>query len=160
MELNQAPQAPSSVEQEFNAYVSTPLSPNRTDPLAFWEASKSLYPIVFTIALDYLPIQASSVPCKHVFSSSSETDMKKRNRIAPALMEALQMLKFSLKKECLDFTRGWITPKRDIVGGDDRTDLLARLFVSGGGKSLDDILRMVVWEEGDDVADGMPTLFT
>ncbi|KIK20175.1 hypothetical protein PISMIDRAFT_73321, partial [Pisolithus microcarpus 441] len=106
MELNQAPQALSSVEQEFNAYISTPLSPNGTDPLAFWEASKSLYPIVFTIALNYLPIQVSSVPCKHVFSSSSETDMKKHNRIAPALMEALQMLKFGLKKECLDFTRG------------------------------------------------------
>ncbi|KIK26888.1 hypothetical protein PISMIDRAFT_42240, partial [Pisolithus microcarpus 441] len=61
------------------------------------------YPIVFTIALDYLPIQASSVPCEHVFSSSSETDTKKHNHIMPALMEALQMLKFSLKKECLDF---------------------------------------------------------
>ncbi|KIK19412.1 hypothetical protein PISMIDRAFT_43550, partial [Pisolithus microcarpus 441] len=107
MELNQAPQALSSVEQEFNAYVSAPLSPNGTDPLAFWEASKSLYPVVFTIALDYLPIQASSVPCECVFSSSSETDMKKHNCITPALMEALQMLKFGLKKERLDFTRGW-----------------------------------------------------
>ncbi|KIK16503.1 hypothetical protein PISMIDRAFT_42950, partial [Pisolithus microcarpus 441] len=107
MELNQAPQALSSVEQEFNAYVSTPLSPNGTDPLAFWEASKSLYPIVFTITLDYLPIQASLVPCKRVFSSSSETDTKMCDCIMPALMEALQMLKFGLKKEHLDFTRGW-----------------------------------------------------
>ncbi|KIK21591.1 hypothetical protein PISMIDRAFT_59191, partial [Pisolithus microcarpus 441] len=123
MELNQALQAPSSVEQEFNAYISAPLSPNRTDPLAFWEASKSLYPIVFTIALDYLPIQVSSVPCKHVFSSSSETDTKKHNCITPALMEALQMLKYGLKKERLDFTGGWITPERDMAGGDDRTDL-------------------------------------
>ncbi|KIK25341.1 hypothetical protein PISMIDRAFT_9698 [Pisolithus microcarpus 441] len=147
-ELNQALQAPSSVEQEFNAYISAPLSPNRTDPLAFWEASKSLYPVVFTIALNYLPIQVSSVPSKHVFSSSSETDMKKCNHIMPALMEALQMLKFSLKKECLDFTRGWITPERDM------------LFASGGGKSLDDILGMVAQEEGDDIADGMPMLFT
>ncbi|KIK12055.1 hypothetical protein PISMIDRAFT_121632 [Pisolithus microcarpus 441] len=123
------------------------------------QASKSLYPIVFTIALDYLPIQVSLVPCKHVFSSSSETDTKKRNCIVPALMEALQMLKFGLKKEHLDFTRGWITPERDMAGGDDRTDLLVQLFASGGGKSLDDILRMVVWEEGDDIADGTPTLF-
>ncbi|KIK17965.1 hypothetical protein PISMIDRAFT_110298 [Pisolithus microcarpus 441] len=123
------------------------------------QASKSLYPIVFTIALDYLPIQASLVPCKRVFSSSSETDTKKHNCIAPALMEALQMLKFGLKKECLDFTRGWITPERDMAGGDNRTDLLMWLFASGGGKSLDDILRMVAWEEGDDVADGMLMLF-
>ena len=56
---------------------------------------------IFCIAMDYLPIQASAVPCERVFSSSTETDTKKRNRISPALMEALQVLKFSLKKDCL-----------------------------------------------------------
>ena len=54
--------------------------------------------------MDYLPIQASTVPCERVFSSSAETDTKKRNRIKPELMEALQILKFSLKKAHLDFT--------------------------------------------------------
>jgi hypothetical protein len=54
--------------------------------------------------MDYLPIQASSVPCERVFSSSAETDTKKRNRLKPELMEALQILKFSLKKARLDFT--------------------------------------------------------
>jgi hypothetical protein len=49
--------------------------------------------------MDYLPIQALSVPCEHIFSSSSETDTKKRNSISPLLMEALQMLNFYLKKE-------------------------------------------------------------
>jgi len=53
--------------------------------------------------MDYLPIQASAVPCERVFSSSSETDTKKRNRIKPELMEALQILKFALKKDRLDF---------------------------------------------------------
>jgi hAT family C-terminal dimerisation region len=54
--------------------------------------------------MDYLPIQASAVPCERVFSSSAETDTKKRNRIKPELMEALQILKFALKKERLNFT--------------------------------------------------------
>jgi hAT family C-terminal dimerisation region len=54
--------------------------------------------------MDYLPIQSSAVPCERVFSSSAETDTKKRNRIKPELMEALQVLKFSLKKKRLDFT--------------------------------------------------------
>jgi hAT family C-terminal dimerisation region len=48
--------------------------------------------------MDYLPIQASAVPCEWVFSSSAETDTKKRNRIRPELMEAIQVLKFALKK--------------------------------------------------------------
>lgn len=58
------------------------------------------------MAIDYLPIQASSVPCERFFSSSAETDTKCRNRIAPELFEALQMLKFLLKRERLNFTEG------------------------------------------------------
>ena len=53
-------------------------------------------PTFFEIALDYLPIQASSVPSKCVFSSSTEMDTKKQNHINPELMEALHMLKFAL----------------------------------------------------------------
>jgi hypothetical protein len=63
------------------------------------------------ITMDYLPIQATSVPCEQVFSSVKETDTMKRNQISPVLMEALQLLKFLLKKECLNFTRGWSTPE-------------------------------------------------
>ena len=59
------------------------------------------FPTIFHIAIDYLPIQASAVPCERVFSSSAETDTKKQDRISPALMEALQILKFSLKKDHL-----------------------------------------------------------
>jgi len=66
--------------------------------------------------MDYLPIQASSVPCERVFSSAAETDTKKRNRISPALMEALQMLKFLLKKKRLDFTAGWKTAEAAMFG--------------------------------------------
>jgi hypothetical protein len=68
------------------------------------QAHETTFPTIFRIAMDYLPIQASAVPCECVFSSSAETDTKKRNRIKPELMEALQVLKFALKKERMDFT--------------------------------------------------------
>lgn len=71
------------------------------------------------MAMDYLPIQASSVPCERVFSSSAETDTKKRNHIGPVLMEALQMLKFSLKKSRLNFTEGWQMDYNSILHQDD-----------------------------------------
>lgn len=58
-------------------------------------------------ALDILPIQGSAVPCERVFSSSAETDTARRSNIAPELMEALQMLKFSIKRgRGLNFTQG------------------------------------------------------
>ena len=65
------------------------------------------YPTIYAIALDILPIQASAVPCERVFSSGKMTTTDRRNRIAPDLMEALQMLKFHFKKGLsLDFTGG------------------------------------------------------
>lgn len=68
--------------------------------------------------MDFLPIQASSVPCERVFSSSSETDTKKRNRLKPEFMEALQILKYSLKKKRLSFTEGLVTPEDSLTGLD------------------------------------------
>ena len=77
--------------------------------------------------LDYLPIQASAVPCERVFSSSAETDTKRWNRIHPVLMEALQMLKFSLKQKRLNFTAGLATPDCDMeVPMDEEIEVLAR----------------------------------
>jgi hypothetical protein len=57
--------------------------------------------------MDILPIQASSVPCERVFSSSKETVTARRNSLNPKLMEALQLLKFSTKQgRGVSFTKG------------------------------------------------------
>jgi hypothetical protein len=72
--------------------------------------------------MDYLPVQASAVPCERVFSSSAETDTKKRNRIKPELMEALQILKFALKKERLNFTSDLLTTEKDLLISKDRDE--------------------------------------
>ena len=57
--------------------------------------------------MDILAIPGSAVPCERVFSSAKETTSPRRNRIHPDLMEALQMLKFSLRAGVtLNFTAG------------------------------------------------------
>jgi hypothetical protein len=85
------------------------------------------------MAMDYLPIQATSVSSEHVFSSSAETDTKRRNRINPILMEALQLLKFHLKKERLSFTSSWMTEEKDMSADSLETDLLGAMM-----KTVDD----------------------
>lgn len=55
--------------------------------------------------MNILPVQASSVPCEQLFSSSKETCTPRRNRINPQLMEALQMLKFTFRSNALDFSK-------------------------------------------------------
>lgn len=57
--------------------------------------------------MDILPIQGSSVPCEQVFSSAKETMAPRRNHINTKMMEALQLLKYSLWYGCeLNFTEG------------------------------------------------------
>ena len=66
-----------------------------------------MYPRIFRLAMDIIPIQASSVPCERVFSSGKETMAPRRRRISANLMEALQILKYSIKKgRPLNFTQG------------------------------------------------------
>lgn len=79
------------------------------------------------MALDYLPIQASAVPSERVFSSGKETMTPRRNRTKPELMEALQITKFSLKKDRLNFTKGWEAEARTVDEASD-TDLLERVI--------------------------------
>jgi len=57
--------------------------------------------------MDVLPIPASAVLCERVFSSAKETMAPQQSRISPNLMEALQLLKFTLQNgRSLDFTSG------------------------------------------------------
>ena len=103
--------------------------------MTFWQVSKSIflllffthsfqenqyrYPTIFKLAMDVLAIQGSAVPCEHVFSSGKETMSARHSWITDDLMEALQMLKFSLKHDCeLDFySRIWVTGQVAGAGG-------------------------------------------
>ena len=100
---------------------------------------------LFSIALDYLPIQVSSVPCEHIFSSAKETDTKKCNCIHPTLMEALQILKFSLKKEWLNFTNGWTTARAEMLKTKTlcpADDLLSHLLTRDCQATMDTLLNV------------------
>ena len=95
------------------------------------------------MAMNYLPIQATAVPCERVFSSSTETDTKRQNRISPLLMEALQMLKFNLKKIRLNFTAGWITEEKELKEDDPDNDLLRTVLDGNLQNALDHILLSI-----------------
>lgn len=79
--------------------------------------------------MDILPIQASSVPCERVFSSSKETITAKRNSISPPLMEALQLLKYATKKG-----RGM-----SFIEGLDEAEELTELEKREEGQSVEEL---------------------
>ena len=117
------------------------------------QINRAEFPTLFRIALDYLPIQASSVPCERVFSSAKETDTLKRNRIHPVLMEALQTLKFSIKKERFNFTGGWQTAPSEMkrTGSAGTTkDLLACLLTGDRQATTDALLNALSYTDDED----------
>ena len=79
--------------------------------------------------MDILPVQASSVPCERVFSSSKETITAKRNSLSPRLVEALQLLKYETKQG------------REIsfVEGLDKVEEIADLEKREKGQSVEEL---------------------
>jgi len=104
---------------------------------------------LYLIALNYLPIQASAVPCEHVFSSSAKTDTKRRNRIHPVLMEALQMVKFSLKNDRLNFTEGLIMPECDMIDDVLKVDLFQALLGEDSAAGMDAVIAALGQDDED-----------
>ena len=98
---------------------------------------------MFAIVMDYLPIQGMSVPCKRVFSSAKEMDTNKQNRMSPLPMKALQLLKFSIKKQHLNFMDGWLTSGTAMGGVPQPTHGLDSLFVGNPDVVMDSILNAI-----------------
>jgi hypothetical protein len=121
------------------------------------------------MAMDYLPIQASSVSCERVFSSSSETDTKKRNRINGLLMEALQMLKFSIKRDRLSVNERFPnTVENDMVFDDLTPDytpdrpippsILTELADATDGSDMQNVLDRAIAATEPAAVDNQPAV--
>ena len=126
------------------------------------------FPTLYAIAMDYLPIQVSSVSCERVFLSSSETDTKKHNHINGLLMEALQMLKFGLKRDRLSVNEHFPNTVEKDMNYDDLTlvympdtlptDILTELVDVIGGSEMQNILdRAIAATEPRAAVDAPPT---
>jgi hypothetical protein len=60
------------------------------------------YPTLGRIALDILPIPASSVPCERLFSAAKEVADDRRARLGPMKFEELQVMKFAWRNNIPD----------------------------------------------------------
>ena len=64
-----------------------------------WNAAR--YPVWASLARDYLPVMASSVSSERAFSSAGITICKRRSRLKPDIVEALQFMKCIYHRELL-----------------------------------------------------------
>lgn len=106
-------------ECEFSRYddegILHETAEQNTDFVRFWEKKEHTFPLLFRVAMDVLPAQASSVPSERIFSSSKETYTLRRSNLSPATLEALQVLKFVYKQDCLKFTEDLVADERDYT---------------------------------------------
>ncbi|KAG8911673.1 hypothetical protein FRC02_006471, partial [Tulasnella sp. 418] len=109
---------------ELNMYLSDPLVPMPFDVVVkWWGMNQHRYPTMACMALDYLPIQGSAVPCERKFSSAGLTGTNWRNRLNSVTFEALQILKSAYKSGQISANN---TEKPEVGGelDDEEIDLL------------------------------------
>ena len=64
-----------------------------TDPLIWWQAHSSEFPVLCNIARDFLCIQATSVASEQAFLVAGNTITKTRNRLLPETARACLCIK-------------------------------------------------------------------
>ncbi|QRW11789.1 AC9 transposase [Ceratobasidium sp. AG-Ba] len=113
-----------AVQIEMSGYISMGTVPMRDastggNIVSQWKALRHMFPLIHRLAMDILPVQASSVSSERVFSSSKLTCTQERSRMAVGTVESLQVLKHSLKR-------------RRVQGVDTRTlDFMSKLEAFG-----------------------------
>lgn len=84
---------PSTTElSELERYLELPID-EEIDPLLWWQAHSSEFPIVSDMARDFLAIQATSVASEQAFSVAGNTITKTRNRLLPETTRACLCMK-------------------------------------------------------------------
>jgi hypothetical protein len=70
------------VDDEVTKYWNSNDAEESIQPLEWWKTHSTEYPNLSKLAIDYLSIQASSVPCEQLFSVAGQVLCKSRNRLA------------------------------------------------------------------------------
>ena len=77
---------------EFERYCSEPSIALSSNPLDWWRANASRFPLLARMARTYLCVPATSVPCERLFSESGYVINKNRSRLTSKIAEALIQL--------------------------------------------------------------------
>ncbi|XP_043468397.1 uncharacterized protein LOC122502421 [Leptopilina heterotoma] len=67
---------------EIRQYLNRPVCSRNTNPFEEWITMKPTYPHLYEVAMEYLPILATSVPSERLFSKAGQIITKRRNRLS------------------------------------------------------------------------------
>lgn len=96
------------------------------------------------MALDFLPCQASSVPCERLFSASKQVATDRRARLGAKRFEELQLMKFAWRHSVVDVA-AWNSSEVEEVDVEEYKDLfIADVEQAGHGLSADEVVTEYV----------------
>jgi hypothetical protein len=81
------------IEPEWKQWMKEPTVGRDTDILKYWQSKQYQYPLIASIAKDYLAIPATSADSERVFSVGGDIITKKRNRLSPSTLRYLLCLR-------------------------------------------------------------------
>ena len=81
-----------AVDIEISQYLRRPVSPRTVNPFEEWISMKPNYPHIYEMAMEYLPILATSVPSERLFSKAGQIITKQRNRLSGKHLNMLLFL--------------------------------------------------------------------
>ena len=76
------------IDDEVHKYQISTEAEEDIKPLDQWKTHSTEYPNLSKLAVDYLCIHASSIPCKQLFSTASQVLCKSRNRVSGDTVKA------------------------------------------------------------------------
>lgn len=106
------PRRPRIRRQEDDRYLAvvggeytTPAALSTTSINVTIQSHASLYPTLARIALDILPVPASSVSVERLFSRAKEVSTDRRSRLGPDVFEWLECLNYYWRTLIVDYAR-------------------------------------------------------
>ena len=73
-------------------YLEPDVLPRFENPLKFWKKNEQNWPQLHNLAMKYLCIQATSVPCERLLSKTGSIITEKRNRLKAKNVNSLSLL--------------------------------------------------------------------
>jgi len=77
---------------ELKQYLSQPVIHESADPIDYWKMSQHVFPKLYSVAIKYLSIVATSVPAKRLFSKAGNIKTNLRNRLTGKHLSSLLFL--------------------------------------------------------------------
>lgn len=111
------------------------------DVVEYWQDNHRIYPTLGRIALDFLPCQASSVPCKRLFSASKQVATDRHARLGSQHFKELQLMKFAWRHNVIDIA-AWNSDVVEQVEEEYKDFLVSDEAASGYDDVIDDELEL------------------